>query len=205
MYVSDYRYNVVDGNICIVGVVVIMRKQIISDKRFFQIMGMFTIMVVSFTGVMVVASLMDGTPQEVETYTMDRLPASWRLNVFMATQYGYPLLYPEIDFLTCSLVKYNGRTISVTIDVKNAIFQCVYMLLPDLTTSADRRVGITVPELFDDIQYLGNESVVEVTIPESSKYDAFCHYVLYVAVIPMAWNDGVPVFSAEVTIQLLDV
>jgi len=205
MYASDYRDNVIDGDICVVGVVVIMRKQIISDKRFFQLMGVFAIVVVGFSGVMVIACVLDSPPEEVETYTMVRLPASWRLNVFAATHYGYPLCYPDIEFLTCSLVKYNGRTISVTLDVQNSIFQCVYMLLPDLRTNADERVMISVDGLFDDIQYLGNESVIEITVPENPNNDGFYHYMLYVAVIPMAWNDGVPVFSGDATIQLLDV
>jgi len=182
-----------------------MRKQIISDKRFFQIMGIFAIIVVGFSGVMIGASLATGIPQEVETHTMDRLPASWKLNIFAATQYGYPFLYPDIDFLTCSLAKYSGRNISITIDIKNAMFQCVYMLLPDLTTSADRRVGITVSELFDDIQYLGNESVIEITVPKDVYHGNFQYYVLYVAVMPMAWNNDYAIFSGNATIRLLDV
>jgi len=182
-----------------------MREQIISDRTFFRLMGIFAIIVVGFSGVMIVTPLLEGTPQEVETYTMNRLPASWRLNVFAATHYGYSLLYPDIEFLTCSLIKYSGWTVGVTIDVKNSMFQCIYMMLPDLRTSADRRVGISVADLFGDIQYLGNESAVEITVPENSTYDAYYHYILYVAVIPMAWNNGISDFSGETTIELLDV
>lgn len=205
MYASNYRNNTTDGDIWIISVVVIMRKQIISDKAFFKIMGVFVIIVVGFTGVMVGASLMEAIPQEVEICTMTRLPASWKLKVFEATHYEQPLLYPDIEFLTCSLGKYNGRTINITIDVKNSIFQCVYMLLPDLSTSANGRIGITVAELFADIHYLGNESIIEITIPEVSNQSALYHYVLYVAVIPMAWYNDYPIFSGEATIQLLDV